>query len=150
SRCYPASSAAQTLSTQGEHGAEEGRHVDRGIERLATELAVRALDLEDDALRLGPSCVGTQVDPPGRFECGQPRREEASRFRPHVLEVGLHLLRALDPAEGTMARHDDVRVERDDRVQGGGPARERPFPADWRAVPEKNVARVDDALGGPL
>ena len=49
-----------------------------------------------------------------------------------------------------MARHDDVRVERDDRVQGGGPARERPFPADRRAEPEENVAREDDALGGQV
>src|SRR5712691_12984878 len=102
-RCDGEPSAVRALPTQGEHAAEEGRHVDRGIERLAAELAVRALDLEDDALRLGPPRVGAKVDPPGRLERGEPGGEEASGLGAHVLEVGLHLPRALEPAEGTVA-----------------------------------------------
>src|SRR5262249_33920706 len=130
------------------HGFEEGGSVDGSVVGLAAELAVGALDVEDEAFGLGPFGVGAEVDAAGGDAGRRLGFEQALRFGAYGGEIGFHLAWSFDAAYRAVTRHDEVGLQTDDRVQGRRPPRERPFPTDRRAQPEEDVAGEQHALLG--
>src|SRR5262245_48839112 len=128
------------------HSPKERQRIDRKIERLTAKLAVGALDVEDDARGLRPARIRAEIHPLGSLQGRQALREESLRFSAHVLEICLHLPRSLDAAEWAVARNDDLRAERDDRVERGDPLVVRTLPTDRSAAAEENIPREYDSL----
>jgi len=132
------------------HGAEERRHVDRRVVRLAAQLAVRALHVEEDALGLGPARVRAQV------RCAAPPRAPGARRRSsassrRARSGGRPASRAAPrrPRAGRGRAHHGG-VECHDLVERRDPALERTLPADRRAEAEEDVTGEDDARGGEM
>ncbi len=68
----------------------------------------------------------------------------------HVLQIGLHLARPFDAADGTVPGNDDLRVERDDAIERRAPVGDAALPADRGAEAEQNVAGENHPLLGQV
>src|SRR5581483_3272971 len=88
------------------HRTGEPHEVDGRVEGLAPALAIRAVDLEHDALGFEPAGVGPEVDLRGGLGDRSPGVEVRAALGAHVGEVGAHLEGTFLAAHGAVSGYD--------------------------------------------